>query len=116
MTKKAKTYTVNLRPRAFFYTRCYYTNDTNINVTDLHLLFLIRALFVSLALIHILVRSMNAIIQYLKDVRAEMAHVSWPTGRQTTVLTTLVIVVSILTALYLGFFDALFTRLLERII
>lgn len=59
---------------------------------------------------------MSSLIQYLKDVRAELTHVSWPTGKQTAVLTTLVIVVSLITAVYLGFFDALFTRLLERVI
>ncbi len=45
-----------------------------------------------------------------------MRHVSWPTQRQTLVFTAVVIVVSLLTAAYLGFFDWLFTTLLQYII
>lgn len=56
---------------------------------------------------------MTRLIQYLKDVRAELAHVSWPTRRQVVVFTAIVIVVSILTSLFLGFFDFIFTRALN---
>lgn len=55
-------------------------------------------------------------IQYVKDTRAELDHVSWPTQKQTIIFTTLVIVISILTALYLGAFDYVFTGLLDRVI
>ncbi len=55
-------------------------------------------------------------IQYIKDVHTEMKHVSWPTQKQTVIFTALVIVVSILTALYLGFFDFLFTKILELVV
>ena len=55
-------------------------------------------------------------IQYVKDTRAELEHVSWPTQKQTIIFTTLVIVISILTALYLGAFDYVFTGLLDRVI
>lgn len=59
---------------------------------------------------------MSAFIQYLKDTRGELKHVSWPTTRQTTVFTILVIVISIITAFYLGFFDYIFAELLDRLI
>jgi len=59
---------------------------------------------------------MNSFIQYLKDTRGELQHVSWPTRRQAITYTVLVIVISFLTSLYLGLFDFLFTRLLERFI
>ena len=54
--------------------------------------------------------------QYLKDTRAELRHVAWPTQTQTIVYTILVIMLSIFVSLYLGFFDFLFTGILERVI
>lgn len=50
-----------------------------------------------------------ALIQYLKDTRGELNHVAWPTRVQTIIFTILVIAISLLTALYLGFFDYIFT-------
>jgi preprotein translocase subunit SecE len=52
-------------------------------------------------------------IQYLKDTATEMKHVSWPTQKQTTIFTVLVIVISLLTAAYLGVFDYIFSKVLE---
>jgi preprotein translocase subunit SecE len=43
---------------------------------------------------------MNKFIQYLKDVRAEVAKVSWPTQTEVKGATVLVIVFSIVAALY----------------
>lgn len=60
--------------------------------------------------------SIMSLIQYLKDTRSELRHVSWPSQKQAVVYTVLVIVISILTSLYLGFFDFLFTTLLERFV
>ena len=59
---------------------------------------------------------MNRFIQYLKDTRGELQHVSWPTRRQAIAYTFVVIVISILTSFYLGLFDFLFANLLERFI
>lgn len=53
------------------------------------------------------------LISYLRDTKGELKHVSWPTRQQAIVYTTLVIVVSIAVAIYLGFFDWLFTELLN---
>ena len=50
-----------------------------------------------------------SISQYLKDTRAELHHVAWPTRTQTSIFTALVIAISILVSLYLGIFDYLFT-------
>jgi preprotein translocase subunit SecE len=57
---------------------------------------------------------MNRLLQYFKDTRGELRHVSWPTRTQALTYTALVVVISILTSLYLGFFDFLFTTLLDR--
>ena len=57
-----------------------------------------------------------SIIQYIKDTRGELRHVAWPMRTQTIVYTTLVIAISIGTALYLGLFDYIFTTGLARFI
>ena len=54
--------------------------------------------------------------QYLKDTRAELNHVAWPTRTQTIVFTSLVVAVSIFISAYLGIFDYLFTSILERVV
>lgn len=54
------------------------------------------------------------IFQYIKDTRGEMRHVAWPTRMQTIVYTVLVICLSLLVAVYLGFFDYIFTTGLSR--
>ena len=56
------------------------------------------------------------LIQYLKETRAELRHVSWPSRRETTVFTAVVIAISLATALYLGFFDYLFSLALRLFI
>ena len=55
-----------------------------------------------------------SLIQYLKDTRGELNHVAWPTRMQTIIYTSLVIALSIFVALYLGFFDYVFTTGLGR--
>ena len=54
--------------------------------------------------------------QYLKDTRGELNHVAWPTRPQTIIYTVLVALISVGVALYLGFFDFLFTSGLTRVI
>ena len=58
------------------------------------------------------INNMNRITQYVKDTRAEMAHVNWPTRQQTVRFTSLVIAVSIVTAAILGVSDFVFSKLL----
>ncbi len=53
---------------------------------------------------------------YLRDTKAEMKHVSWPTQKQALVFSVLVIIVSIIVALFVGAFDYVFTGLLNAII
>lgn len=56
------------------------------------------------------------LINYLRETKGEMKHVSWPTRHQTTVFTILIIVISLFIAAYLGFLDWIFTSLLELFI
>ncbi len=56
---------------------------------------------------------MSQFIQYLKDTVSELKHVSWPTNTQSVVYTILVIVISIVVALYVGLFDFVFSKGLD---
>lgn len=59
---------------------------------------------------------MQKFITYLKDTRAELKHVTWPTTRQAMVYTLLVIVVSIITAAFTGALDFVFSEILSLFI
>jgi preprotein translocase subunit SecE len=53
---------------------------------------------------------MQNFINYLKDTKAEMKHVSWPTKDQTVAFTLLVIALSVFIAVLLGVFDVGFSK------
>lgn len=59
---------------------------------------------------------MNRFINYLKDTRGELAHVSWPTRQQAVTFTVVVVIISIATAAFLGFFDYVFSLILQKFI
>ena len=56
------------------------------------------------------------IIEYVKETRAEMTHVTWPSRKQAISYSIVVIVVSIVTAFVLGLFDYIFSKLLTLIV
>ena len=56
---------------------------------------------------------MKRLFNYFRDTRGELKHVSWPTQKQTIIYTVLVILLSLLTALYLGILDAVFMKGIE---
>lgn len=53
---------------------------------------------------------MNGLIAYLKETRTEIAHITWPTQRQTMVYTLLVVALSVVVGAYLGVLDSFFTK------
>lgn len=59
---------------------------------------------------------MKGFIEYIKAVRAELTHVSWPSRSQAILYTLLVIVISVVVAFVLGGFDFLFTLGLEQLL
>lgn len=59
---------------------------------------------------------MKRFVEYIKAVRSELTHVSWPTRSQAILYTLLVIVISIFVAVLLGAFDFIFTLGLEKLI
>lgn len=56
------------------------------------------------------------IAEYVKETKAEMAHVSWPSRKQAINYSIAVIVVSISTALLLAIFDHIFSKLLTLLV
>jgi len=51
----------------------------------------------------------NKLIKYLKDSREELRKVVWPSKKETTNLTLLVILISLGVAFFLGLIDWLLT-------
>ncbi len=56
------------------------------------------------------------LINYFKETRIELKHVNWPTKKVAMRLTMLVIGISFAVSLYLGFFDMLFTYILNNFV
>ena len=57
-----------------------------------------------------------SISTYLKETRAEFKHVTWPTRSQAIWYSVAVIVISLVTAYFLGAFDFIFQRGLAKIL
>ena len=58
----------------------------------------------------------NAIIRYLRETRAELRKVHWPTRQEAWGLTKIVLVVTVSMAIFLGLLDYLFALGLKGII
>ena len=56
------------------------------------------------------------LLAYFSETKEELSRVSWPSRENVTKHTLLVIVVSVVVAIYLGAADVLFTYGLERLI
>lgn len=56
-----------------------------------------------------------SLISYFKGVAAETKHISWPTLKQATTYTILVILISAFVAAYLGVFDSIFTDIIKSL-
>ncbi len=59
---------------------------------------------------------MQRLINYFKDTRAELAYVTWPSRREAIGITLVVVLVSVVTAVYLGFFDYIFSLILTKFV
>ena len=58
----------------------------------------------------------NVIVKYLKETRAELKKVNWPSRQEATNLTLIIIVVTAFMALLLGLLDYIFAKLFELIL
>lgn len=52
-------------------------------------------------------------VKYIKETKAEMKHVSWPTRKQAMIYTALVIAISLIVSVYVGLFDWFFTKVID---
>jgi len=52
---------------------------------------------------------MSKLGEYLKETKAELKHVSWPSKNQAVLFTVIVVVFSLVVAFFLGAFDFIFT-------
>ncbi|MFH1769070.1 MAG: preprotein translocase subunit SecE [Parcubacteria group bacterium] len=53
---------------------------------------------------------------FLREVKVELAKVTWPSKSQTTRYTLIVIAMSIVVALFLGVLDVLFRWILDQFV
>ncbi len=56
------------------------------------------------------------ITEYIKETRAEMAHVTWPSRKQAVLYAIAVVIISVVVAFLLGAFDYIFAQLLTLIV
>ncbi len=61
-------------------------------------------------------RSENALVRYVKDTRAELAKVTWPTREEGIRLTLVVMAVTMVASLVLFTVDSLFSYLISLFI
>ena len=59
---------------------------------------------------------MSKITEYLKETKAELKHVIWPTRQQTIFYTLIVVILSVVIAYLLGIFDFMFLQGLQKLI
>lgn len=59
---------------------------------------------------------MKSFISYLKNVRGEFAHIVWPKPRIALVHTGLIILISIIVAVFIGLLDYALTSLVGFIV
>lgn len=53
---------------------------------------------------------MTQLVKYVRATMAEMRQVAWPTRKEATMYTILIIAISALVALYVGALDFLFSQ------
>jgi len=58
----------------------------------------------------------SRIKKFLEESRTELRHVNWPTRKEATRLTAIVIGLSLGLALFLGLFDYLFTNIIKSFV
>ncbi|MFA5009068.1 MAG: preprotein translocase subunit SecE [Candidatus Paceibacterota bacterium] len=61
-------------------------------------------------------KSQNPIINFFREVGMEIKKITWPTRKEAIKYTFTVIVITLIVALFLGFFDFGFQQLLEKFV
>jgi preprotein translocase subunit SecE len=58
----------------------------------------------------------NPVVKYFREVRGELKKVTWPTPRESRRLTAIVVAVTTLFAIFLWFWDVVFSRMIHTLI
>lgn len=58
----------------------------------------------------------NPLVKYFREVRGELKKVTWPTPQESRRLTAIVVAVSVAFAVFLWFWDTVFSRLVQELI
>jgi len=61
-------------------------------------------------------KNQNAIQRYFKETIGELRKVTWPTRKEATNLTIIVIIVTLTMSILLGFLDFIYTKLFAFIL
>lgn len=59
---------------------------------------------------------MSKIFQFFNETKIELKQTTWPSRKQTILYTLIVVILSVLVAYFLAFFDFLFARGLEKLL
>ncbi len=57
---------------------------------------------------------MQAILTFLREAKVELSRVNWPSQQEVIRYTTLVVIISLLVAFFLGSLDFVFSFLVEK--
>ncbi len=60
--------------------------------------------------------NVKTFFNYIKESLGEVRHIKWPTKEQTLLYTFAVVVIALVVAYYLGIFDLLFARIIQKLI
>lgn len=60
--------------------------------------------------------SNNKVVNYIKESKDELKKVVWPTKQELVRHTLIVIVISLVMAVFLGIFDFIFAEIVEKVI
>ena len=61
-------------------------------------------------------RDENAVVKYFNETRAELRKVTWPTREETRNLTTIIVIVTVAMAIFLGTLDFIFQEVVAGVI
>lgn len=56
------------------------------------------------------------LFNYFNETKAELKHVNWPTRQQAIFFTIAIVIISTAIAVFLGFFDYVFSQAVQKII
>jgi preprotein translocase subunit SecE len=91
------------------------TFDWETRVRDIDTIVRVGSIGIGALVFFILFRNEKANV-FMNEVAAELARVTWPTQKETSSATFIVIVMVMISGLVLGFLDYVWTKLLQQVL